>query len=111
MTTTWHAACAALIAVLLVVWTTALAAQDFTSPQTVFGAREKWLTTFDRIPAPALAAAFLNCDRAARKTMLNFEDGVRCAMVSDALLRRVFANDVDALIAWWLANRGDRTVD
>ena len=110
MTTTWGAARAALAAVLLAS-TNALAAQDFTSPLTVFGAREKWLTTFDRIPAPALAAAFLHCDRAARKTMLNFEDGVRCATASDALLKRVFANDVDALIAWWLAHRDDSTVD
>jgi hypothetical protein len=110
MIATWHAARAALIAVLLVS-TTGLAAQEFTSPQTVFGAREKWLTTFDRIPAPVLAAAFLHCDRAARKTMLNFEDGVRCAMASDALLKRVFNGNVDALIAWWLAHRDDSTVD
>lgn len=110
MTTTWHAAYAALAAVLLES-TPALAAQDVTFPQTLWGAREKWLTTFDRMPAPALAAAFLRCDRAARETMLDFEDGARCAMAWDALLARVFVGDVDALIAWWLVHRDDSTVD
>lgn len=110
MTTTSHAARAALIAVFLGS-ASGLGAHELTFPQTVVFPREQWLASFDRMPEPALATAFLRCDREARVRMLSFEDGVRCAMACDALLRRVFAGDVDALIAWWLVHRDESAVD
>lgn len=84
-------------------------AQEATPP--VVFPREQWLASFDRMPETALATAFLRCDREARVHMLSFEDGVRCAMAWDALLRRLFAGDVDALIAWWLVHRDESAVD
>lgn len=82
------------------------AAHDLAAPPTVLPPREQWLASFDRMPEPALEALFLRCDREAWARVLNFEDGVRCAMAWDALLKRVFGDDVDALMAWWLIHRG-----
>lgn len=73
--------------------------------------REQMLASFDRLPEPALATAFLQCDRDARARVLGMDEGVRCAMAWDALLRRVFANDVDALIAWWKVHRDEGKLD
>ena len=110
MTATRHAAAATLLAVLLVS-TAARAAEHVPHSQTVFLVREQWLAAFERLSPPALQAAVLRCDRAARRTMLDFEDGVRCAMAWDALLRRVYGNDLDALLEWWRAHRDRSTVD
>ena len=71
--------------------------------------REQLLARYDHMSEPALAATFLSCDREATARVLGPDDGVRCAMAWDALLRRVFAGDVDALIAWWQANREEST--
>lgn len=73
--------------------------------------REQLLVSFDHLPEPALATAFLQCDREARARLLAMDEGVRCAMAWDALLRRVFANDVDALIAWWKVHRQEVKLD
>jgi hypothetical protein len=73
--------------------------------------REQLVARFDHMSEPALATAFLRCDREARTRVLSLDDGARCAMAWDALLRRVFAGDVDALIAWWKANRDEGTLD
>jgi hypothetical protein len=109
LTTTSRAARAALI--VLLGSASGLGAQDTTFPQAAVSPREQWLASFDRMSEPALAAAFLRCDREARVRMFGFEDGVRCAMAWDALLRRVFAGDVDALIAWWRVHREESAVD
>lgn len=79
--------------------------------ETAVTPREQMLASFDRLPEPALATAFLQCDRDARTRLLGMDEGVRCAMAWDALLRRVFANDVDALIAWWKVHREEVKLD
>lgn len=73
--------------------------------------REQLLARFEQMPEPVLATAFLRCDREARARVLSLDDGARCAMAWDALLRRAFGGDVDALIAWWRVNRGESTND
>lgn len=73
--------------------------------------REQLLARFEHMSEPVLARAFLRCDREARARVLSLDDGARCAMAWDALLRRVFAGDVDALIAWWQVNREESTTD
>lgn len=105
-----NAATAALTAVLLGT-AAGSGAHDLASPQSALPPREQWLASFDRMSEPVLAAAFLRCDREASVRMLSFEDGVRCAMAWDALLRRVFFGDVDALIAWWRAHRDVSAVE
>lgn len=108
MTTGFHATRAALI-VLLLGQTPAPGARE---PAEIPGtSREQLLARFERMSEPALATAFLRCDREARVRLLSLDDGAQCAMAWDALLRRVFAGDVDALIAWWRVNRDASTLD
>jgi hypothetical protein len=60
------------------------------------------------MPEGELRARFLRCDREATERMLGFDEGVQCAMAWDAILARAYANDVDALLAWWrLKRRGE----
>ena len=101
---------AALVAVLLGS-ASDLGARETSSPQTVVPPREQWLASVERLSEPALVAVFLRCDRESRVRMLGFEEGARCAMAWDALLQRVFAGDVDALIAWWRVHRDASGVD
>jgi hypothetical protein len=104
------AALAALAAVLFAS-NAARATEGLVASLSVFTAREQMLAEFDRVPVPVLEAAVLHCDRVATRTLLDFEDGVRCAMAFDALLRRAFADDFAAMISWWRAHRDDRTRD
>lgn len=69
------------------------------------------MARFDHLPRAALESAFLRCDREARVRVLSLDEGAHCAMAWDALLRRVFAGDVDALIIWWRANRDENTLE
>jgi hypothetical protein len=110
MTVTWPSVSAALAAVLLAS-NAARATEGLVPSLLVFKAREQLQAEFDRVPVPVLKAAVLNCDRVATRTLLDFEDGARCAMAFDALLRRAFADDFAAMITWWRAHRDDRTRD
>ena len=86
----------------------ALGAHDVESPSTP---REQLLARFEHMSEPVLETAFLQCDREARARVLSLDEGARCAMAWDALLRRVFAGNVDALIAWWKVKREESTSD
>jgi hypothetical protein len=109
MTITSHAGRIALTAILLGS-TSGLGADDLAFADTTVLPRAQWPASFDRMPEQALATAFLRCHREAQVRMLSFEDGVRCAMAWDALLRRVFAGNVDALLAWWRVHRDESAV-
>ncbi|WP_418316883.1 hypothetical protein [Piscinibacter sakaiensis] len=65
------------------------------------GYRERLLIHFDHLPVPRLEAQVLACDRSSRIRMMGFEEGALCAMAWDALLKRHFGGDVNALLAWW----------
>lgn len=71
----------------------------------VFSHREQWIAAFEQLPEARLRAFFLHCDRESREHLVQFDDAVRCAMAWDALLKRGFANDVNALLAWWREQR------
>ena len=75
----------------------------------VFSQREQWIAAFEQLPEPALRAIFLRCDRESRERVLQFDEGVRCALAWDALLKRGFTNDVGALLAWWKDQRDSTT--
>lgn len=71
----------------------------------IFSQREQWIAAFEQLPQASLRAIFLRCDRESREHLLDPDDAVRCAMAWDALLKRGFANDVNALLAWWREQR------
>lgn len=76
-------------------------AQAAEPPLGVFSHREQWSAAFEQLPEVRLRAFFLRCDRESREHLLHLDDAVQCAMAWDALLKRGFANDVNALLAWW----------
>jgi hypothetical protein len=51
---------------------------------------------------------FLACDRASSDRLMAMDEGARCAMAWDTLLRRRFDGNVTALLAWWRAERERR---
>ena len=69
----------------------------------VLAGREQILAAYDRMPRAQIERVFMRCDASSRDTMLGFEEGVVCAMAWDALLKREFDGDVEALLAWWRA--------
>lgn len=82
-------------------------AQDTTHAISLLGAREQLLATFDKMPETQLKALFLDCSRQSSERLLAVDEAVPCAMAWDALLRRGFNGDIDALLTWWRANRSD----
>ncbi|OUL99252.1 hypothetical protein [Variovorax sp. JS1663] len=64
-------------------------------------------------PRPHLAATsaeelkriYLDCDRVASRTVLDFAAAAHCSMVGEELKHRVFDGDFDRLIAWWRAQK------
>lgn len=106
MTIRFHTAKAALIAALLGP-VTVVSAQESPVSLSTFSAREQRLASLGRMPEAQLKAMFVRCDRESRHRMLDFDEGLQCAMAWDALLRRGFAGKVDALLAWWRISRDD----
>ena len=83
------------------------AAQDATPVVAMPGSRERLLAAFDAIADGPLRAMFLQCARDSSERMLGLDEAVPCAMAWDALLKRGFNGDIDALLAWWRAHRND----
>jgi hypothetical protein len=72
------------------------------------GQRDVLIAAFDRLPLSRLEAYFMACDRAASDRLMAMDEGARCAMAWDTLLRRRFDGNVTALLAWWRAEKGRR---
>jgi len=101
-----HAAAAALTSAMLG-FAAAAQAQDSNLILSAFNAREQLLAAFERMPEPQLKSFYLLCSREASQRMLDFDDAARCSMANDALLKRSFRGDFDALLAWWRVYRDD----
>ena len=86
----------AVLSALLLGAAVALAADLLESPGTP---REQLLAHFERMSEPALATAFLRCEREARVRALGPDEGALCAMAWDALLRREAAGNLERLVA------------
>jgi hypothetical protein len=48
-----------------------------------------------------LKRVYLDCDRAATRSLLDLAVAAHCSMVGEELKHRVFGGDFDRLIAWW----------
>ena len=60
------------------------------------------------VPVDSLKETYLACDRLSRRTVLDFGTAVHCSTHSEALLRRGFDGDFEALLAWWrVASKAD----
>ncbi|KAB2873792.1 MAG: hypothetical protein IT503_08590 [Burkholderiaceae bacterium] len=56
---------------------------------------------FEVMPEADLKAVYLRCDAEANRRLLDFGDAALCSLAYEALKRRVFGGDFDALLAWW----------
>lgn len=70
--------------------------------------REQWLAAMNEWPLDRLKTYFLLCDLESRMHWMGLDDGARCAMAWDALLKRCFSGDVEAMLAWWRFHRLQR---
>ena len=71
----------------------------------VLAGRDQLLAVYDRMPRAHMERMFMRCDTESSQSMLGLQEGVLCAMVWDALLKRGFDGDVQALLVWWRAQR------
>ncbi|HEX2529994.1 MAG TPA: hypothetical protein VHK70_00820 [Burkholderiaceae bacterium] len=55
-----------------------------------------------------LKAIYLECDRAAATTLLDFTSAVECSMISEELLERGFGGNFDRMLEWWRSARNFR---
>ena len=70
------------------------------------GERDRMLAVFERQPLIDLERQWLQCARESELRMLDFEEAMVCSITHEVLLRRRFAGDFSALLAWWQARRG-----
>lgn len=69
--------------------------------------REEAISHYEALPASCLKTLFLACSRAANAQLLDLGSAAACSIGYEALLRRGFAGDFHALMAWWRVQRHD----
>ena len=106
---------AATIRIMIAAWTAAMASPVWAeaTPEGCpaapvlqnIAARERTLASFERMPVPCLKVEYLRCARAANEHLLGMAEATSCSMTHEALLKRGFQGDFNALLAWWRGNR------
>jgi hypothetical protein len=89
-------------------WCGAAGAEPANIPGIGLGQRDRLITAFEQLPMARLEGVFMACDQASSARLMAMDEGALCAMAWDALLRRRFEGDVEALLAWWRAERSRR---
>ncbi len=69
--------------------------------------RHGMLSRYEQLPPHCLKAIFLRCSAQANQQMMDFGSAAACSVAYEALLRRDFAGDFQALMAWWRTQRTD----
>lgn len=72
-----------------------------------FNDRAGSLARFEQLPSACLETLFLRCSREAGERMLDLGDAAICSYGYEALLKRRFGGDFNAMLAWWRAHRED----
>ena len=63
------------------------------------------LAEYERLPQSCLRELFTACNRASRRTLLDFGAAATCSFGYEALLNRGFGGNFHALLAWWRGQR------
>lgn len=63
---------------------------------------------FERLPERELERSFLRCARESSQRLMGFDDAALCSAGFEALKKRKFGGDFDALLAWWRLHRDER---
>jgi len=69
--------------------------------------RDGALSRYEQLPQHCLKAMFMRCAAEASEQLLDLSDAAVCSLGYEALLRRGFAGDFHALMAWWRTQRRD----
>lgn len=77
----------------------------------VIGDRTRTPARFEQLPEGCLKALVLRCSHDAGQRFLGHDDAAMCSIGYEALLRREFGGNFDALLTWWQAHRGDPIID
>lgn len=77
----------------------------------IVGDRARTLARFEQLPVGCLNVLFLRCSRDAGERFLDLGDAAVCSIGYEALLRRGFDGNFEALLAWWRIHRHDPIVD
>ena len=67
--------------------------------------REHLAARFEALPESDLKVLYLSCSRESSQRLLDPGEAAFCSTAGEALKRRSFGGDFDALLAWWRAQR------
>lgn len=63
--------------------------------------RNGTIAAFERLPEACLKRVLIACHREAGRRLLDLGSAAMCSMNYEALLRKSFGGDFNALMAWW----------
>ena len=63
------------------------------------------LARYEQLPQYCLKAMFMRCAAQANEQVLDFGSAAACSIGYEALLKRGFSGDFQALMAWWRTQR------
>jgi hypothetical protein len=69
--------------------------------------RASTLARFEQLPHACLKSEFMRCSREAEEGLLGGGEAAICSFTYEALLRRSFGGDFNALLGWWQGQRAD----
>jgi hypothetical protein len=62
----------------------------------------------EKLEAPTLKRIYLRCARESSQRLLSLDEMHQCSVAADILMRRSFAGDFNALLAWWRQHRDEQ---
>ena len=75
------------------------------SVRRVLDQHDRAVTHFVSQPLEQLELVYLRCSREAELRLLGMDEAAMCSIASEALLKRRFDGDFEAMLAWWRTNR------
>lgn len=73
--------------------------------------RDGGLAQYAGMPESCLKIMYLYCSAESERVVLGQQAMMVCSLGHEALLKRVFGGDLDALLAWWRTHREPRSGD
>lgn len=80
-------------------------------PGNPLASRQERLSAYEGLPEHCLKTLVVECTAAANERMLDMGSAANCSMGYEALLRRGFAGDFKAMLAWWRTQRAGNSVN
>jgi hypothetical protein len=72
--------------------------------------RDQLRAHFELLPERDLERQFLRCSRESSERLLGFGEAAVCSIGFEALKKRKFGGDFEAMLAWWRLHRDDRSL-